>query len=799
VNRIFYRVSIYVGILILLSWQCLSQVTERSIEQRDKALNGIQVGTPKVYDDSVLQQMLSAAQARLVSLQVLDQNGIAARLGSITGANQQISSFALAIQGPSTPQSVLTANGATKQVVDTGTTTTTTTAPNTNVVTTIPQMNPPTATPPAPSTSLPSSFSVSASDILNEQLQLTFEIANLRLLLEGALSDRILRNATTHQTFTKARTTVGFPITIAPDRRFKDAVAVVEVEVEGDAAQDLSGNAEAPVITALLPREKTYNVAAIKDKSVSIGAGVATQIAGISGSYLFGRKTYYVVQDQDTVALTFKPANVNVRRIGFQWQFRPVLGESYVKAGLKQTFVQLSFPSPVSAPSFGTIHVRSYWRKYDRNTGILKEVVKGSLREIAADTQIPTFDMKQDTAAFSGANLEDLGNGQMLVTVVGNFLGGTYVRVGSTLLQAGSPGFTSEYGLIRFIAPIGDLATKKTSLVTRDGTEAPIVIKEPLGNPHRVAIRKAATVVKAIDEANSLLTLELDPVQTKPTSPLTLLIGGKVFGYTDAPIDVHNEQNKTVLSVVLPTSFLLSNPDVMVKPLMADDRFCGSLQRTDFCDKVTLFDPDAELERLALLEQGSSRIKYLLFGRNLDDVSVVQPTATPETSGASPMSGAGKSTASTATKNPPPRIEISDIGSASDRKTVRLLSVDAALAKTLKQIVLQRKGERPFLVAVPALPSADQAKSEPKFQERVTVGADEAVIVGDDLAKVTHVLFQKKELAKAIEGKSLRIKGLNAAGATATPTTQNIDLVTDTGKATVKLEVVNSKVESVPK
>jgi hypothetical protein len=294
--------------------------------------------------------------------------------------------------------------------------------------------------------------------------------------------------------------------------------------------------------------------------------------------------------------------------------------------------------------------------------------------------------------------------------------------------------------------------------------------------------------------------LELDPVQTKPTSPLTLLIGGKVFGYTVAPIYVHNEPNKTVLSVVLPTSFLLSNPDVIVTPLMADDRFCGSPQRTDFCDKVTLFDPDAELERLVLLEQGSSRIKYLLFGRNLNDVSVVQPTATPETSGASPISGAGKSTTSTATTNPPPpRIEISDIGSASDKKTVRLLSVDAALAKTLKQIVLQRKGERPFLVAVPALPSADQAKSEPKFQERVTVGADEAVIVGDDLAKVTHVLFQKKELAKALEGKSLRIKGLNAAGATATPTTQNIDLVTDTGKATVKLEVVNSKVESVQK
>src|ERR1700719_1402255 len=70
------------------------------IEQRDRATNGIQVGEPKVYDDSLLQQMLNAAQARLMSLQILDQSGIATRLGSITGASQTISSFGLSLQGP---------------------------------------------------------------------------------------------------------------------------------------------------------------------------------------------------------------------------------------------------------------------------------------------------------------------------------------------------------------------------------------------------------------------------------------------------------------------------------------------------------------------------------------------------------------------------------------------------------------------------------------------------------------------------------------------------------------------------
>src|SRR5260370_39023259 len=101
------RVLFLCASLLLLGLTSCEEPTdqERKIEQRDKTSNGILVGAPKVYDDSLLQQMLSAAQARLMSLQLLDQTGIAARLGSITGANQQISSLAVAAQGPTPTQS----------------------------------------------------------------------------------------------------------------------------------------------------------------------------------------------------------------------------------------------------------------------------------------------------------------------------------------------------------------------------------------------------------------------------------------------------------------------------------------------------------------------------------------------------------------------------------------------------------------------------------------------------------------------------------------------------------------------
>jgi hypothetical protein len=754
--------------LVFLLATCLTSCDdpndrERAIDKRDQATNGIAVGPPKVYDDSVLQEMLNAAQARLASLQLLDQTGIAANLGAVTGANQQISSFAIAAQGPTPPQTVTTANGATNQVAATvgsatnNGTATTTTAPVQNVTTTSPTLTAPAATPPAPSTSLPSSFSVSASDILNEQMQLTYEIANLRLLLEGSLNDRIAKTKD-GKNLIKPRVTLGFPITLNPDKRFKDSVAIVEVEVETIPGQTF--NDDPPAITALLPREKTYNVAAIKDHSGSIGAGVVTQVAGVSGSYLFGRKTYYIVQDQDTVALTFEPEqSEDTKRVGFLWQFRPVLGDDYAKSGLKQTFVQIAFPSPASAEVIGKVRVRTYWRKYDRNTGIVKEVVQKSLREQTKSFDIPTFTMKQDISAFSKQDLEDLGNGQILVHLIGKFLGGTYVRIGSTILQAGSAGFTSEYDGIRFVATISDLATKKSVLVTRDGTEVPIVVNQCVDANATVDIDDKSISLTTIDESNSLLKFDLKLSGKAPCQPFVIVVGGKVYGYSDAPI----QRNGNTLTVTLPTPLLFSNPAVTVKPLMLDDRYFV---------QFPVFGPSAEQERLVLLSQDGKTGKYLLFGRHLDDVEAVAPKG-----------------------------NLDQVGDGVDSDSMRMLELSVETGKSPKEIILQHKNGRPFLVAVPALPSStDQTSQDPKFQERVTVGADQATIVGGDLTKITHVFFQKTELKMAkTDGKTITISGLAAAGVTAAAKTQDIDLVTASGKTTIKLEVVNSKIETVPK
>jgi hypothetical protein len=250
-------------------------------------------------------------------------------------------------------------------------------------------------------------------------MQLTFEMTNLQLLLEGALSDRFVLN----QRIIKPRTTLGFPITITPQTRYKDAVAVVEVEVTG--ATSLSP--EPPSLTVLLPREKTYNVAAITDRMTSIGGGAVVGTVGVSGSFLSGRKTYFIVQDQDTVALQLPSTGSNT---SFAWEFRPVLGQHFVRGGLKQTFAQLALPLLASAGDcFGTIRRRTYWRTFDSKQGVSGNMVEGSLLQSAITFPLPHYDL---TPNIRDIQYRDLGDGNVLATVLGSFLAGTYIQLGAT-------------------------------------------------------------------------------------------------------------------------------------------------------------------------------------------------------------------------------------------------------------------------------------------------------------------------------------------------------------------------------
>jgi hypothetical protein len=758
----------------------------QEIQRRDDRGNGIYIQSPEVYDDSSLQQMLNAARTKLASLQGLDQATLLSHLGAITGSTFQQSLFSAQVSSPTLPSTVTTANGPTSTIATTSgspATTTTTTAPNQSVATTSPTASSP--IPGAPTDTafnLPTTFSGSASDALNEEMQLTYEIANLQLLLEGSLSDRFVLGTR----IVKRKTTVGFSINFSPGKKYKNAMAVVEVEVQRPQKNVLDAGApEPPAITALLPQEKTYNVAAIKDRTTSIGAGIVTSVVSGGASWTGGRKSFYVVQDQDTVALR-QPASDPKTKAAFSWQFRPVLGEAFVRTGMRQTFVQLAVAVNNLAGCFGTVHVRSYWRKYDQKSGNAKEIIADSIREQDV-ASIPVFDL---APAIGTLQYEDLGNGQIQVAIGGNFLSGTYVRIGNTYYREGSPGFTSEATQIRFIVPAADIAVQQAYIVSRDGTEIRILdpsdaeyrnklstvcdaepSQDP--NPDQNFSNPAALTprVLSFDDSNVELEVTANGIPNSGKVPgldlYYLLVGNRLFGLRDSQFERMAAGSGIVYRVAIPASALSSVPKVFLVPLFwKKEKFKISADMPQFA--LT-----SGGEKLVLIDKGDKTSTYLLYGNRLKAAQVLAPSG----------------------------VTLNPVDSLKDDGTIRLVALTADQLKTAKQLVLQKDaGERPTVIAIPAADAKDAAKPTLTPQGRITVAMDEVVISGDGLDKLKAVRFKKTALKFALsdDKKSVTVSGLAAAKVTAAPSEQALEFEFEGGqKATVKVDIVNGKVETV--
>lgn len=491
-----------------------------TLNKQEQGGNGIEVDEPKIYDDTSLRLMLDQARQRLAAINGLNESAVTSHLGALTGSTIDQTQFGIQVGPPNLPTVATTATGPTSQTTTNNglpagqttlpTSTTVATNPSQSVTTTTtPPASPIPTVPSGLAFTPPTTFSGSALDVLGEEMQLTYEIANLQLLLEGALSDRFVKD----QNIVKPRTTIGFPITITPQPRYKNAVAVVEVDIE-TASRNLSPNSlpEPPAITALLPQEKTYNVAAIKDNMTSIGAGAVINAISVGGSWIKGHKTFYVVQDQDTVAIE-RPADPNNHnKTSFAWEFRPVLGEEFVRGGIKQTFVQVALPLLDHQDCFGSIHVHTYWRRFDQKKGIVKEPIEGSVLT-RPKLSIPHYDL---TPRVLGVSYQDLGDGTVLVYVKGSFLAGTYVQLGAVRFDAGKGLLSEETGL-KFVAPAAALARWTAKVVSRDGNQASILnplVQKPLQKLDQFSC--GAPLTPKPDPTAPIPTAQIQDVQISP-------------------------------------------------------------------------------------------------------------------------------------------------------------------------------------------------------------------------------------------------------------------------------------------
>jgi hypothetical protein len=429
--------------------------------------NGIYVGNPKVYDEASLENLQRATLAKVAQLSGFDQLSLTKNLGTLQGASADQTQVAAQVSGLPKP-------GATAQAV----------SPNSPTQPTL------------PSFTLPSSFSPSAADLLNEQTQLNFQLTNLQLLLQGAVSDQFVDGTAVG----RPRVTLGFPITVTvpPGFQYREAVAEVEISVCSQPAfydESLGKSSNAPSVVNLIPQEKTYNVASIVSKTTSIGGGAVAGVVNFGGGLLRGHQTFYIVQDVDTLAIPRPPRalqcaaqvvtmksdltmevtsdpTLKYNAATFAWQFRPVLGQKVVRDGTRQTFAQIAMPQPsfYPVPCSTTVYVRSRWRRYDLKTGRVGNVIPGTERELDP-LQVASYDQAPSP---SGVTAEDNGDGTLTVEAHGTFKAGTKVRIGSQILDSSNPLFDQNSTDIRFTASGSALALVGAQLVYGDGREYPV-------------------------------------------------------------------------------------------------------------------------------------------------------------------------------------------------------------------------------------------------------------------------------------------------------------------------------------
>jgi len=205
-------------------------------------------------------------------------------------------------------------------------------------------------------------FGANAGDLLNDQINLTYQIFNLRMILERSLSDRLIEDDP------RMQAVLGFNVTIDPPRTAVDAVAVVEVTLSSTTT---SGKPLS--LVAMMPQEKTYNAATLSTKARQFGGSAIANVVEVGVNARRRTQTFYLYRDNDTIAYERMDRD-HPNQLVFGWMFRPVLGRRSVAPGFRQMLAVAALPlkdlclsNDCKAESLKA-DVRTYWKKYDPNT-----------------------------------------------------------------------------------------------------------------------------------------------------------------------------------------------------------------------------------------------------------------------------------------------------------------------------------------------------------------------------------------------------------------------------------------------
>lgn len=706
--------------------------------------NGLTVSDPKIYEERSLRLMLQAAEQRLASIGVIDAASIARSVGTVQGGRESFSDISLTASTLPTPQ-------VTNDVTNTQSATPSTVQKTTTTQGPVTPQGPPATTFPAgfgPSLGLQPTIGLSARDLLAEQVALTYQIANLRLALERAASDRFIegtsRNGNTFS-FQRQAILLGFQVSVDSPSSYRGGVAEVRV------ALDFPGENPISLVT-LLPTRDTYNVAAITRKSRSIGAGAILQVFQLGAGFRWGRGTYYLVQDADTLGLQFPSSNSS--KLTFGWQFRPVLGRKAVDSGLRQVYALITLPVGLTVTQPVTGKVETRWRKWDSNRQTVGLEIPGSAEARGLILSPATF-TSLDTKLAPGidhADWIDLGSDRALVVVEGkNFFTDTQVAVGDTFLDRTNGLQIPDEGRLVFTTSLKSLAmSRDASVVGRYTGRIPLAMrfKLPTDPPALVSLNSFAYL--GYDLVHLTLSASGFGAKTRPI----VVIGDIVFGGREHPLKIIRAVDGVI------TGFELDAPLSLVRTAqraVARDIFGGDEL---YAESPLLLADDFTATKVVTLAKRKEGPLLAIMGSNFDQRMIVEV--------------AGQEIAGT----PVGELPSSLLTFAPTLEQIR--GVD--------QVVVRRKGAK----APPALlllnPSPEVKKPQFAGSIKIPLGFSQLQkFPGTDLDSVAKVTFEGETLESRLSDKGASIEVKLTTHVTGLP-----------GPKALELQLIDSSVVLLP-
>jgi len=713
--------------------------------------NGLTVGEPKIFEERSLRLMLQAAEQRLATLGPIDQSALS-RLGSIQGGRENFSDLNLSATTLPTPQvqtERTVTDSATPSTVDKTSSTQSAITPQVPGSSTFPANF-------GPSLNLQPTFGLSARDILSEQLALTFQIANLRLALERAVSDRYIDAVTqqgTNISLPRQPILLGFQVSIDSPSRYRGSVAEVQVTLKFPEDRLVS-------LLTLLPTKDTYNVAAITRSSQSIGAGAIVNVFQVGVGIRRGRGTYYLVQDADSIGLQFP--NEDTKALAFGWQFRPVLGHKAVDSGLRQVYALVTLPQDPSGLKDLTItgKVETRWREWNAPRQTSGRILRSCSKQQPISLSPMTFaDLDQKLRPkITKADWVDLGSDKALVVVEGqNFFSDTQVAVGDSLLDRSAGLQIPEEGRLIFTTSLKGLASsREASLLGRYAGRVPLVVPGLSFGQAQVQFNDLLFT----DPETARITLTASGFGKLLGRRPIVLIGDTVFGGRERPLTIIRGGDGSI------SGFELDAPISLVRlaqRFVVRDLFGGDELFAEFRPVLTGDFTATKVVTLAKRKQGPL---LGIVGTNFDKSMTVEV--------------AGQEVAIQLVGDPP----------------TSLITFEPAndLIAGVDNIIVRRKGSPipPVLLALNPKPEV----KKPKLPESTQIAqglSQPKKFIGTDFDSITKIIFEQEELTFKVVDKGAALEIVLTTHVTGTPGPKALEVhLVDGSVVFLPLEVTKS-------